>query len=136
MGVRITVHADDFERRLRAAALAGVKEQAYAVLAASRERLNSLYPPASDPGESPRRRSGDGYRSTFAHAEPVFGLPTARCGTAGERLTAQGRKDFNYMAHHETHLRPWLLPAFMRSFGEQRAAFERAAREAFYRGGP
>ncbi|MEX2185596.1 MAG: hypothetical protein WD875_02335 [Pirellulales bacterium] len=57
------------------------------------------YPPASKPGEPPHRRSGEGQRS-IRHG-------SQRSTSQGWVDSASG--DFDYMAYHDQHGRPWLL---------------------------
>lgn len=125
--MRVTLFVREFDDAFGRASLDGLREAAYSLFALSRDQVNTLYPPASKVGEPPRRRSGSGFRSIFAQAEMINGRPYARTGTSSERLVEQQRGDFNYMAYHETHKRPWLLPALTSGLPQIAAAFERGA---------
>ena len=134
---RVQVDASGFERfigQFDRAAFAAVEAGAGSLYEFAQDRVNTLYPPSSAPGEAPHRRSGDGRRSIFFEAQRApegLGGPEARCGTTSERLIEQGREDFNYMAHHETHGRPWLLPSLVDNEGPIGGAMESAAKAGF-----
>lgn len=134
--IRVQVDIGDSRRfldRFENAAFAAVQAGAGKAYEFAQENVNTLYPPASNPGESPHRRSGDGRRSIFfeaVHAPEGLGGPEARCGTSSEKLQEQGRDEFNYMAYHETHGRPWLLPALTEHQPEIGAEMEAAAKAA------
>ena len=132
MSVRVTTHEVEFLTRWHRATVSGLDAVAKHLWAQCSQNVNVLYPPASKPGEAPRRRSGDGRRSIFWQTEQgdlANGLgPSSRVGTSGDRLQAQGRGDFNYMAHWERNNRAWLLPTFVAELSTMGTIFEATAK--------
>jgi hypothetical protein len=57
------------------------------------------FPPASTPGEPPHRRTGEGQKSVR------YGSRRA----TSQAWVGSSMRDFNYMAFHDEHERPWLL---------------------------
>ena len=107
-------------RAVERAAERGVRAAAKVLRERCRQAVGTPYPPASQPGDPPRRRSGAGRESIVAVAEP---------GGLAARVGARGHLALLEFGTRRVARRPWLVSTLLAQREELAGAASEAMRD-------